>query len=131
MNMEARTAIRRIIIIDDSESDAEALTRALVPYNLEDVRWFDEPPELDRIGLDETSLVVLDLILRNEVDGLKVLEQMSGLGLTRTPIFLVSGLMSSLLSVAESYGRAHGLNIIGSVEKPICPKGIAKMLPLG
>lgn len=86
---------------------------------------------LETLDLDETSLVVLDLILRKEIDGLKVLEQMAQLGLTKPQIFLVSGLMSDLLDVAESYGRAKGLNIIGSVEKPVCPQGIAKMLPLG
>ncbi|WP_420565530.1 response regulator [Thalassobaculum sp.] len=130
MNRESRSLMRRIVIIDDSGDDAEALTRALNAYGAHDVHWFDEPTDLSTLGLDEHGLVILDLILGNHTDGLKVLEQMAALGLKQTPIFLVSGVMSNLLQVAESYGRAHGLSIVGSVEKPVCPSEIIKVLPL-
>ncbi|SDF13040.1 MULTISPECIES: response regulator [Thalassobaculum] len=122
--------MRRIFIIDDCEDDCEALARTLKAQGVDQIRCFHELPDLAALEMDEHGLVILDLILGNHTDGLKVLEQMSALGLTKTPIFLVSGVMSNLLQVAESYGRARGLTIVGSVEKPVCPSEIARILPL-
>lgn len=130
MNWHSRRSMRRIVIIDDSEDDAEALSRALKAYGVAEIRCFNEPPDLGTLDIDENCLLILDLILGNHLDGLQVLEQMAALALTTTPIILVSGQMGPLLSVAESYGRAHGLTIVGSVEKPVHPSEIARILPL-
>ena len=113
-------SIKRIIIIDDSVDDAEALTRALRDHGgVGEIRWFEDVPNFQELSVDQESLIVLDLILGNEVDGLKALEQIAGSGKTETPIFIVSGQMGQLLTVAESYGRAKGLKIVGSGEKPL------------
>lgn len=119
-----------IFIIDDSDNDAETLSRALKAYGLPEPRCFDQPPDLATLDMDENSLLILDLILGRHLDGLQVLEQMAALGLTKTPIVLVTGQMGPLLQVAESYGRAHGLAIVGSMEKPIDSAEIAKLVPL-
>ena len=117
--------IKRIIIIDDSRDDAEALTRALRAHGgIAEVLWSGEVPDLQELSIDDESLIVLDLILGNEVDGLKVLEQIAGVGKKDTPIYIVSGQMGRLLTVAESYGRAQGLKIVGSGEKPLSASDI-------
>lgn len=131
MNQDTRPSIRDVVIIDDSRDDAEALSHALKGYGVAQIRCYTAPPDMGTLAMDEHSLIVLDLILGKDIDGLQVLEQMAAWGLTKTPIFLVTGLMGPLLDVAVSYGRARGLTIVGSVEKPVRPSEIAKVLSFG
>ncbi|MCP4043338.1 MAG: EAL domain-containing response regulator [Gammaproteobacteria bacterium] len=72
----------------------------------------------DKVTLFETgSILVLDLHMP-EMDGIEVMRRLAQM--TDPPaLLLISGQDSGVLHAAEKLGRAHGLEILASVAKPV------------
>ncbi len=72
------------------------------------------------------SILVLDLHMP-EIDGVEVMRRLAKLDFPPA-LILVSGHDSGVLYAAEKLGRAHNLNILGSLIKPISFKGFRQLL---
>jgi CheY-like chemotaxis protein len=107
---------RRILIVDDSLEDRSAL------------RWFGESIGClvkEACGLQEMNaiipkwkpeLLVLDIIMPH-TDGLDIMRELKN-ARCEIPLFLMTA-RHHLLQPAYKLGAAYGLNIIGSIRKPI------------
>lgn len=74
---------------------------------------------LDHLRTPETraGLVITDLNMP-DTDGVELMQGLAALGY-QGPIIVVSGAAKSTFNAASTLGRASGLNIIGSIRKPI------------
>lgn len=111
--------VRRAVVIEDTEGDRELLVELLRSAGIDEVSSYDALPAAFEPALDESTLIVLDLVLGPGADGVQSLEAIAAANGSRAPIILVSGNLPALLEVVETYGRALGLNIAGHAAKPI------------
>ena len=65
----------------------------------------------------EPDLIILDLVMPN-YDGIEVLRTLADKGMTAR-LLLISGFDVTLLSRASKLAEAWGLNVVGSVDKPL------------
>lgn len=111
--------VRRAVVIEDTDGDRELFVELLRSAGIEQVSGHAALPAVFDPPLDASTLIVLDLVLGSGADGVQSLEAIAAAGGGRAPIILVSGNLPALLEVVETYGRALGLHIVGSAEKPI------------
>jgi sigma-B regulation protein RsbU (phosphoserine phosphatase) len=103
---------RRIVIIEDDEDFAQALTKMLSILGYEFTISTDASFVFDVTGND---IVFLDVLMPG-TSGHQVLEQMAYHG-SKCPIVLISGTLEKLED-AEKYAESLNLNLIGALEKP-------------
>lgn len=111
--------IRRAVVIEDTDGDRELFVELLRAAGIDEVSSYAACPATFEPALDESTLIVLDLVLGPGADGVQSLEAIAAAGGKRAPIVLVSGNLQALLEVVETYGRALGLNVVGRAEKPV------------
>ena len=120
--------IRTAVVIEDTEGDRELIVQLLHGAGIERVYEHDALPSLFDPPLDESTLVVLDLVLGPGADGVQALEAFARLGARDAPIVIVSGQLASMLSVVETYGKALGLKVVATSGKPIATDLFASLL---
>ncbi len=111
MNQSAKKAV----IIDDFVEMGEFL-RDLCEASGYAATLYERACELDTNACMDADVLFLDLSLP-DTDGVQFMRQLGGLRCT-TPIILISGHASCVLSAAVSAGRESGLNVIGALRKP-------------
>ena len=107
----------RMIVIDDHPEIVElvrniAEERGFEAHGIDNGASFKELYEL----LDPDA-VVLDVIMP-EVDGIEILNYLAARRSTAL-ILILSGMGDSIRALAERYGEAQGLKIVGSIGKPV------------
>ena len=75
-------------------------------------QFFDE-----KISFPKGSILILDLVMP-DMDGIEVMRQLAGIENTPS-LILISGYDSGVLHSAEQLARAHSLNIIDTLTKPL------------
>lgn len=120
--------IQRAVIVDDEASDREMIERQLRKLGIEDIRSFDALPERTELRDAPDCLLIIDLVLGPEMDGVLILKTLAAGGPLASPILVVSGSLPSMLKVTETYGAALGLNIVGALEKPVPEADLASLL---
>ena len=103
---------RRIVIIEDDEAFAQALTEMLGILGYEFTLSTDATFVFD---ITDNDIVFLD-VLMPVTSGQEVLQQMAFHG-SKCPIVLISGTVERLDEAAR-YAESLNLNLIGALEKP-------------
>lgn len=115
-----------VLVVDD---DADVLEAVVETFQQLGVRAIGAPGlaqarrELAR-GL--VNLVVLDLRLRH-LDGMALLPTLARLR-SSPDLVLLSGLDSAILRDAEESALAHGLRVLGVLEKPLSRQGLFQLM---
>lgn len=110
--------VEKIYILDDEKHMADMLAEfvKLMGYQASIYtrasQFFEE-----NSSFAEGSILILDLIME-EMDGVEVIRELAENGHT-LPIILVSGYDSGVLHSAEQLARAHSLDIIATLGKPL------------
>lgn len=116
----------KFLVVDD-----EAFMRTLISRVLKGLGAVQVTPcEDGRAALDRVvtgaDVILCDLNMPG-MDGIEFLRH-----LTQTPfagaVVLISGEDQRVLSTAESLAKAHDLNVLGALSKPITPAGLSALL---
>lgn len=107
-----------VYIIDDEEQSANLLRRFVEMIGF-DAIIYTSAREFFRENNSflEDSIIMLDLIMP-DMDGIEVMRKLSSIDNT-LPLILMSGYDSGILHSAEQLAKAHSLDIIASLTKPI------------
>ncbi|EGN75133.1 EAL domain-containing protein [Idiomarina sp. A28L] len=109
-----------LIILDDDEQTGVTIQH-IAEYAGLDSYFTDSPDEfLTRIIATPPDFIVLDLIMPG-MDGVEVIQQLAGLDL-QSQIIITSGAGQRILDAASRSVSAHGLNVLGTLQKPFSPK---------
>lgn len=106
---------KKAVIIDDFIEIAEFL-RDLCATSGYVATLYERTSDLAPRAFMDADILFLDLSLP-DTDGVQFMRQLGGLHCP-TPIILISGHASCILSAAVSAGRESGLNVIGALRKP-------------
>lgn len=106
----------RLIVVDD-EPDMANLVKGraeLLGFETRTVASGKELLSILSSGIPD--FIVLDLVMP-DMDGIEVLEALAAKG-SQAIIILISGYEGQYLEIAGTLGSAHGLNILGTLNKP-------------
>jgi EAL domain-containing protein (putative c-di-GMP-specific phosphodiesterase class I) len=107
----------RLLVIDDQVDLCEFISEAAATLGFE-TRAVTEPDAFRRAVQDfEPTVVVLDLQMPG-ADGIELLRYLGERG-SKAQVLVASGMDQRVLSTAEQLGRAQGLNMLGTLQKPI------------
>jgi EAL domain-containing protein (putative c-di-GMP-specific phosphodiesterase class I)/CheY-like chemotaxis protein len=120
-------SIKTIYIIDDEQQTANMLGEfvQLMGYKANIYTRASQFFE-GNCPLAEDSIIILDLNMP-EMDGVEVMRQLAEAGYTLS-LILVSGYDSGVLHSAEQLARAHSLDIIATLSKPLQYKVLQKVV---
>lgn len=122
----------RVLVVDDMKLMREMATAMLRAQGIGTVEACDDGSTalaaLDRLAAASLScdLMLLDLNMPG-MDGIEVLRHLADRGY-EGQIALFSAESARVLRTAETLARAHNLNILGFVEKPLTDAAIAELL---
>lgn len=119
----------KILLIDDEAFALKLLVRQLEVQGITDVALLQNAAEaLVLLSTDGEcfNIVFCDL----QMPGVDGIEFMRALAQTKFvgDLVLVSGEDARILQTAERLARAHGLRVLGSLEKPVSPAGLQRVL---
>lgn len=117
-----------ILIVEDQPFQREILSRLCRPLTSGDVLEAGNGAEALALldGRDELALLVSDLQMP-VMDGIALMRHVAERGL-KPRIILISAEQSSILHAAERVAKAYGMNLLGSVEKPVTRAALAALL---
>lgn len=119
------TARRRaFFILDDDPDFCDDLGEALAAAG-HGVHWAGDVHQVSNDHLEATDVMLLDLALPT-IDGIGILSLLARL--PRAPqLILISGSGEELLRTAATIGRAHGLQVLGTLRKPFAPEDVLEL----
>ncbi|RKZ36433.1 MAG: hypothetical protein DRQ37_04145, partial [Gammaproteobacteria bacterium] len=118
----------RVLVVDDEPFILNLTKRVLNNLGIADV----ETAENGKVALDTLAEnAAFDVILCDlnmpEMDGIEFLRHL-GERNTHASLVLVSGEDQRVLSTAEALARSHGLDVLGTIQKPIKPDPLVELL---
>ena len=118
--------INRLLVVDDQADILEfiATVAELVGYRVATAQSADRAFALLREF--DPSLVILDLQMP-DMDGVELIRQLATYG-TRAPILISSGMDPRVLASVEQLGLTQGLNMIGTLQKPLALPDLESVL---
>ncbi|HWK50938.1 MAG TPA: EAL domain-containing response regulator [Steroidobacter sp.] len=107
----------KLLVIDDQPDLCEFISEAAAGLGFESKGVTD--PEAFRQAVQEfqPSVVVLDLQMPG-ADGIELLRYLGERG-SKAQILVASGMDQRVLATAQQIGKAHGLQMLGALQKPI------------
>lgn len=118
--------IKRILIVDDEPDAVAAIERAGIDLLCE-VTTLEHTSAFERVVSEwEPDIVVLDVGIPDR-DGYKLQSVLAELQYPGA-VVMISGMPQQDLDAAARVGRMRGVNIIGTVRKPIAHDDIHGML---
>ena len=124
----------KILIVDDDPFLLKIMNLQLRNFGLRD-QGFDEVVAFERgqqaidalqAGGAGIGLVFCDLHMP-EMDGLEFIRHLGQVSY-RGGLVLVSGKGERILETAEQLSRAHGLNLVGAIDKPVTPERLREVV---
>lgn len=112
----------RLLVIDDEPQICRLIKRVATRLDFDVQEAFDISSAEEQMSSFEPTAIVLDLSIPGR-DGASFLRDLAG-GQCDVPILLISGLAGSALESAELLGAQHGLNVVGSLHKPLSLSGL-------
>ncbi|GHA12056.1 EAL domain-containing response regulator [Oceanisphaera arctica] len=122
----------KILVIDDDPFILKVLTRQLtLASSKEIIACSSAEQALNLLEQDggAIGLVILDLQMP-QMDGIECVRHLAHLGY-QGRVLLLSGEDERILSTAQSLARAHGLNVLDAVKKPISFERLCQVLAQG
>jgi CheY-like chemotaxis protein len=119
----------KILVIDDEPFVLRLLARQLVNLGAQEVLTCERAEDaLSLIGTDPSAVDVLFCDLNMpEMDGVEFVRRLAHLGYGGS-LVLVSGEDERILHTAERLAKAHGLNVLGALHKPVSPDHLQQLL---
>ncbi len=116
----------RLLVIDDEPEFANFVRKVAENCGYE-VRTTSSPVEFRRLSRDwQPSHIIIDLVMP-EADGVEILRFLAG-ELSAARIFIMSGFDSRVVDAARRLGTERGLDIVGTLQKPLRAKELAEVL---
>jgi len=107
----------RLLVVDDQADLCEFIAEAARALGFE-TSMAVEANEFQRLVLEfRPTVVVMDLQMPG-ADGIELLRYLARQG-SRAHVLVASGMDERVLATAEQVGRAQGLNMLGTLRKPI------------
>ncbi len=127
--MSAQMADLRVLVIDDEGFMRKLIAMQLRALGCKSVLCFESGEvALDALsngGLD-INLIVCDLQMPT-VDGIEVIRRLGSLGFQGS-VILASGECQRTVKMAEKLAHAHGLKLLGALQKPVQPDQLKWLL---
>jgi EAL domain-containing protein (putative c-di-GMP-specific phosphodiesterase class I)/CheY-like chemotaxis protein len=119
----------KILLVDDEPFALKLLSHQLATLGFGEV--VSREHAADALALLESGDQPFDLILCDlqmpEIDGVEFIRQLVRIGYGGG-LVLVSGEDSRILQTAERLSRAHRLNVLGALHKPVSPEQLQQVL---
>ncbi|MDP1529142.1 MAG: EAL domain-containing response regulator [Rhodoferax sp.] len=119
----------KVLLVDDDRFALKLHTRLLVNYGFGNVVAHEHAT--DAVALLEGDNQAFDLILCDlqmpGMDGVEFIRQLVRLSYAGA-LVLVSGEDARILQTAEKLSRAHRLNVLGALKKPVSPEQLQQVL---
>jgi DNA-binding response OmpR family regulator len=109
--------MKRLLIVDDEPAMARLIQRIAQGCGYEVTVTHDAEDFMDALVAGEPEAIALDLSLPN-IDGVELLRFLSATK-CRSKILIISGFDARVLETSGRLGEARGLNICGTLMKPI------------
>lgn len=116
----------RLLVIDDEPMMCRLVRRVAKRLGFDVQEALNIQSAEDQLRSFQPTVLVLDLSIPGR-DGASFLRDLAGLQCT-TPILLISGLDANTLKSAHLLGVQHGLNVIGTMTKPLSLQALGKVL---
>ncbi len=109
--------IKQALVLEDSELDSDMVAAALRVYGIREISVVTDVTEITDLPSDKSSLVILDLILRDSdgFEAIRLLRERDYKG----RLLIVSASARDMIPQAVQLARASGLNVIDGMPKPI------------
>jgi CheY-like chemotaxis protein len=108
---------KRLLLIDDEPQMRTFLARVAEGCGYE-VRLTENAPAFEEVCTSwSPDVIILDLVMPH-VDGIEILRFLAGQR-SKSAILIISGFDAKVLETAQRLGTAHGLSMIGTLEKPV------------
>jgi len=117
---------RKLIIADDDQTAAHFMRKVGEQLNYEVTTVSNGKQLLSMLDSGSPDIIILDMVMP-EMDGIEALAKLAERECKAT-IILVSGYQENYLTSADILGKAKGLNIHGTLSKPIKIDLLNKML---
>jgi len=114
-----------LVVIDD-EADIGEFIRYVAEQAGYDASSTSDPDEFHRLYADGATVVVLDLVMP-KVDGVELIRILGAKG-GAVSLILISGFDERVLETARELAESHGLDVIGTLTKPIRAADFRAML---
>jgi len=112
-----QTNANRLLVVDDQPDILDFVGQVAMSVGW-DVRLANDAPEFrTELAVFDPTLVILDLQMPH-TDGIELIRELSVLG-AKASILISSGMDQRVLVSAEQLGVAHGLSMVGILQKPI------------
>jgi len=116
---------RKLLVVDDEPDIGQFVCDVAEGVGLEGISC-QYPEEFEKIFTDDIDVLVLDLVMPKR-DGVEILRSVASIG-ADTNIILISGYDDTILHSAQKLATERGLNVVGSLAKPIRIAGLEKLL---
>lgn len=118
--------VNKLLVIDDQPDLCEFISEAAASMGF-DTRAVTEPDAFRRAVLEfQPTVVVLDLQMPG-ADGIELLRYLGERG-SKAQVLVASGMDQRVLTTAQQIGRTQGLNMLGSLQKPIMLSDLESVL---
>ena len=109
--------IKQALVLEDSELDSDMVAAALRVYGIREISVVTDVTEITDLPSGKSSLVILDLILRDSdgFEAIRLLRERDYKG----RLLIVSASARDMIPQAVQLARASGLNVIDGMPKPI------------
>jgi DNA-binding response OmpR family regulator len=109
--------MKRLLIVDDEPAMARLIQRIAKSCGYEVTVTHDSEDFMDALVTGEPDAIALDLSLP-DVDGVELLRFLATIK-CRAKILIISGFDARVLETSGRLGEARGLNIVGTLMKPV------------
>jgi FixJ family two-component response regulator len=126
---EQQESRRNLVVVDDDRGFRHLVARVAGPIGWMVTEFDNGGTFLAAIGLGlRPDLTILDIVMPN-VDGIETIGAL-GSSKVRCPVVLITGRLPLYTSAARELGRAHGLEIVNVLQKPIALARLRETLAL-
>jgi EAL domain-containing protein (putative c-di-GMP-specific phosphodiesterase class I)/FixJ family two-component response regulator len=122
-------ANKRILLVDDDTFLLNLLKQQLRNIGLENVSSYSRASDALAVlkeEADQFEIILCDLQMP-DMDGIEFVRNIARIG-HRAGLLLMSGESPRLLQTAESLATAHGLNVLGVLQKPVSSDRLRSVL---